>query len=173
VFIEVLKDRSPRTAPSAALATFNPESLVVDPGATSGDYLTGFLLGTRSALYEKNRESLTVTVPEVSASSVAMLIALFERAVGLYASLINVNAYHQPGVEAGKKAAAQVLKVQEKVVSFVAKAGRAVSVDEIADGIGEPEEAETVFKLVRHLAANERMEIQRGASIFEDRYLCS
>ena len=27
---------------------------------------------------------------------------LFERTVGLYGSLINVNAYHQPGVEAGK-----------------------------------------------------------------------
>ena len=35
-----------------------------------------------------------------------MLIALFERAVGFYAGLVNINAYHQPGVEAGKKAAA-------------------------------------------------------------------
>lgn len=32
-----------------------------------------------------------------------MLIALFERAVSFYASLVNINAYHQPGVEAGKK----------------------------------------------------------------------
>ena len=173
VFIEVLKDRSPRTVPSAALAQFSPETLVVEPNTTSGDYLTGFFLGTRSALFEKNRESLTVTVPDVSASSVAMLIALFERAVGLYASLINVNAYHQPGVEAGKKAAAQVLKVQEKVLSFIAQAGRKVSVDEIAQGIGEPDEKETIFKLVRHLIANERIGVQHGASIFEDRYLCS
>jgi glucose-6-phosphate isomerase len=102
-----------------------------------------------------------------------MLIALFERAVGLYASLINVNAYHQPGVEAGKKAAAQVLKVQEKLLAFVAKVGRAVSVDEIAEGIGEPDEAETVFKIVRHLSANGRINVQHGASIFEDRYLGS
>ena len=173
VFIEVLKDRSPRTAPSAALSNFNPESLVVEPGATSGDYLTGFLLGTRAALYENHRESLTVTVSEVSATSVAMLIALFERAVGLYASLINVNAYHQPGVEAGKKAAAQVLKVQEKLLAFVAKVGRAVSVDEIAEGIGEPDEAETIFKIVRHLSANGRINVQHGVSIFEDRYLGS
>lgn len=173
VFIEVLKDRSPRTVPSAALAQFSPETLVVEPKTTSGDYLTGFFLGTRSALFEKNRESLTVTVPDVSASSVAMLIALFERAVGLYASLINVNAYHQPGVEAGKKAAAQVLKVQETVLSFIAEAGRGVSVDEIAQGIGEPDEKETIFKLVRHLVANERIGVQLGASIFEDRYLCS
>jgi glucose-6-phosphate isomerase len=102
-----------------------------------------------------------------------MLIALFERAVGLYASLVSVNAYHQPGVEAGKKAAAQVLKVQEKILSFIGKAGRSVSVEEIAEGIAEPDEEETIFKLVRHLLANERLEVQRGASIFEDRYLCS
>jgi glucose-6-phosphate isomerase len=37
---------------------------------------------------------------------VGALIALFERAVGFYASLVGINAYHQPGVEAGKKAAA-------------------------------------------------------------------
>ena len=29
--------------------------------------------------------------------SVGALIALYERAVGLYASLVNINAYHQPG----------------------------------------------------------------------------
>ena len=48
----------------------------------------------------------------VNTRVVGGLIALFERAVGLYATLINVNAYHQPGVEAGKKAAAAVLARQ-------------------------------------------------------------
>jgi glucose-6-phosphate isomerase len=173
VFIEVLKDRSSRTVPSKTLQGFSPDLVSVEPGVTSGDYLTGFYLGTRSALFEKNRESISVTVQEVGEFSVGMLIALFERAVGLYASLVNVNAYHQPGVEAGKKAAAEVLKVQERVVSFIAKAGRAVSVQEIADGIGDSGSCEVVFKIVRHLSANERLEIQQGASVFEDRYVCS
>jgi glucose-6-phosphate isomerase len=35
------------------------------------------------------------------------VIALYERAVGLYAELVDINAYHQPGVEAGKLAAAR------------------------------------------------------------------
>jgi hypothetical protein len=35
------------------------------------------------------------------------LIAQFERAVGLYASLIGVNAYHEPWVEARKWAGHQ------------------------------------------------------------------
>ena len=74
--------------------------------------LHGFLLGTRTALFENDRESMTITVPRVDARTVGGLIALFERAVGLYASLIGINAYHQPGVEAGKKAAASILALQ-------------------------------------------------------------
>ena len=173
VFIEVLKDRSPRTHASALLSKLNPERLDVEPGVTSGDYLAGFLLGTRSALFERDRESVTVTVSEVSERTVGMLIALFERAVGLYASLININAYHQPGVEAGKKAAARVLALQEKVVTFVRTAGAPVGVDDIAAGVGSPDEVETVFKIVRRLAVNERVTIERGASLFEDRYYCA
>lgn len=99
-----------------------------------------------------------------------MLIALFERAVGLYAFLVNINAYHQPGVEAGKKAAAQVLAIQERMVAFVQQTGRPVTVEEIAGGIGEPDQAETIFKIARHLSANGRMEIQRAESAFNDRY---
>jgi glucose-6-phosphate isomerase len=97
VFIEVLADRQ---GPS-------PE---VEPGVTSGAYLQAFFLGTREALAGNGRASITLTIKQVDARSVGMLIALFERAVGLYASLLGINAYHQPGVEAGKKAAAETLK---------------------------------------------------------------
>lgn len=55
--------------------------------------------GTRSALYANDRESISVTIEEVTPSSVGALIALYERAVGLYASLVNINAYHQPGID--------------------------------------------------------------------------
>src|SRR6185295_18732628 len=89
--------------------------LEVEPGITSGDYLEGFLLGTRRALYEKGRDSITLTLKEISARSIGVLIAVYERAVGLYASLIGVNAYHQPGVEAGKKAAEEVIALERRV----------------------------------------------------------
>src|SRR4030081_932130 len=95
-FLEVDKDR--------ATGRFE-----VEEGVTSGDYLHGFLRGTRAALYEKSRESITISIPEVNAFNVGMLIALYERAVGFYASLVNINAYDQPGVEAGKKAATAIL----------------------------------------------------------------
>src|SRR5438094_533933 len=101
-FIEVQKDR-----------TATP--VKVENDFTSGDYLHGFLHGTRKALFENQRESITIGMPEVSAFSVGALIALYERAVGFYGSLVNINAYNQPGVEAGKKAATELLQLQAKV----------------------------------------------------------
>src|SRR5262249_51750528 len=129
----------------------------VEPGVTSGDFLEGFLLGTRGALYENGRESITLTLSQVSPFSVGALIALFERAVGLYASLININAYHQPGVEAGKKAAEKVIQLQGRIVAFlVSKSGQSFDVTQISRNIGSEREVETVFKVCEHLAANER-----------------
>ena len=92
-------------------------------------------------------------MPEVTASVVGQLIALYERAVGLYAALVNINAYHQPGVEAGKKAATGFLALKQAVVSNLREAG-AGTVEDIAGRIGQPDQAETVFKLLEHLVAN-------------------
>lgn len=138
-FVEVQKDRG--------TARFE-----VEEGVTSGDYLQGFLRGTRSALYESGRESITLTIPEVNAFYVGALIALYERAVGFYASLVNVNAYHQPGVEAGKKAATRVLELQKRVAGSLA-AGSGKTPEEIARELdADPED---VFHILRHLAAND------------------
>ncbi len=141
-FIEVLQDRA-------------LPSIEVEPAVTAGDYLHGFLHGTREALTERGRESLTLTLRQFNAGALGMLVALYERAVGLYAGLINVNAYHQPGVEAGKKAAADVIRLQNKVLTFLGAHGdEHFSVEEIAAAIGEPEAAETIFHLLEHAAAN-------------------
>jgi len=141
-FIEVLKDRQGR-------------SLVLDGKATSGDYLNAFLQGTRRALSEKDRESITLTIEKIDPRSIGTLIALYERAVGFYASLVNVNAYHQPGVEAGKKAAGLVIELQAKAFAFLEKEeGKSFTAEEIAAAIGAPEEAEMVFKLLEHASAN-------------------
>jgi glucose-6-phosphate isomerase len=145
VFIEVLKDRPGK-------------EMEVEPRTTSGDYLTGFLLGTRDALFEQARESVTITVDQVNSRTVGSLIALFERTVSFYASFINVNAYHQPGVEAGKKAAGEVLRLQQNVLEFLsAAAGRQLSVPEIASGVGASQYPDRVFRVCEHLAANGRL----------------
>ncbi len=130
------------------------EPLEVEPGVTAGDYLHGLLLGTRAALFENGRASLTLTVPRVDARTVGALIALFERAVGLYASLIGVNAYHQPGVEAGKKAATALLTLQGKVLAALTPEPR--DAPAIAAAAGTPDDVEAVFLLLEHLAASGR-----------------
>jgi glucose-6-phosphate isomerase len=139
-FIEVLKDRE-------------GEAFEVEPGVTSGDYLQGFFRGTRAALYESERDSITITLAEVTPFSVGALIALYERAVGFYASLVGINAYHQPGVEAGKKAAIHILDVQQRVKKVISDAkGKPQLAENIARQIdADPEE---VFHILNHLQAN-------------------
>ena len=159
-FIEVLKDRDGRS----------PE---VEHGVTSGDYLSSFLLGTRDALSEKGRESMTITIRRLDAKSLGALIALYERAVGLYASLVNINAYHQPGVEAGKKMAGTVVQLQADVLGLLKKnPGRPLSSEEIARLIGNPEHAEKVFRILEHLSVNPDHRVRRmaGRLPFESTY---
>jgi glucose-6-phosphate isomerase len=132
-------------------------ALEVEPGVTAGDYLHGFLLGTRAALAENERESLTLTLPRVDAQSLGALIALFERTVGLYASLIGINAYHQPGVEAGKRAAAAVLALQGRVLAALGPEPRTAA--QIAATAGAEAEIESVFLLLEHLVASGRAQL--------------
>ena len=129
----------------------------VDPGFTSGDYLQGFLRGTRAALAEKGRESITLSIGEVNAFSLGMLVGLFERAVGFYATLVNINAYHQPGVEAGKKAATNFLNQMALVLAALPTAGAGATADEIAAALGiDPEDA---WHMASHLAANGKAKV--------------
>ena len=122
---------------------------------TSGDYLQGFLLGTRDALSEKHRHSITLTVPDVSARTLGLLIALYERTVGLYASLIGINAYHQPGVEAGKKAAGGIIALRLKIGEVLAaEPGSPFTAEGLAAKLHQPDRVESVFKVLEHLAAN-------------------
>ena len=148
-FIEVLLDRQ-------------GESPQVEPGVTLGDYLSGLLQGTRQALYENQRESVTVTIPQVNPRTVGALIALYERAVGFYGFVVNVNAYHQPGVEAGKKAAAAVLDLQKQILEVLQKEGTSLSLTQLAEKAGASDQIEVIYKIVRHLHANQRGVVLEG-----------
>jgi glucose-6-phosphate isomerase len=139
----------------------------VEDGITSGDYLQGFLRGTRSALYENGRESITMSISEVKAFNIGLLIALYERAVGYYGSLVNINAYDQPGVEAGKKAASKLLQLQKQVKEELSGEGK--TAEEIARSIdADPED---VFHLLRHLASNAPgINVVPGEQAVDDRF---
>jgi glucose-6-phosphate isomerase len=74
IFVEVRNDRRG--------ARFELED-----GITSGDYLQGFLRGTRSASCEKGRESITMSIPEGNAFNIGLLIAVYERQLVITARL--------------------------------------------------------------------------------------
>jgi len=148
-FIETLRDHQ----------YANAAEVFVEDSVTSGDYLLGFLLGTQRALAEKGRRSLTITIPDSSARWLGALIALYERTVGLYGELVGINAYHQPGVEAGKKAAAGVLALQSRLLGSLTE--RPQSPLALCQAIGAESEVFTAWKILEHLAANGRVRSHR------------
>ena len=159
-FIEVLKDR-------------DTCSMEVEESVRSGDYLSGFLHGTREALSGNSRQSMTITLESVTPVSIGALIAVFERAVGFYASMIRINAYHQPGVESGKKAAIRYLEVQSAVLSAILVGrDKRQSVEEIAHSAGRTDDIEAVFRICRHLGSNEtvKTDLPIAKSTLESRY---
>ena len=141
-FIEVLKDQE-------------GTPIQVSDGITSGDYLQGFLMGTRAALHAKQRESITLTLDELTPFTLGVLIGLFERAVGLYAFVIGINAYHQPGVEAGKVAAENVIELNKQVINLLrTNPKRSFKVEDIASALNAISETESIFHLLNRFVRN-------------------
>jgi len=115
-------------------------------------YLSGFLQGPRTALTNQNRQSITITMGEFNVRNLGALIALFERAVSFYAELININAYDQPGVEAGKEAASDVILYQQKVKNII-DTGDKLKLSEICQMLNDPN-PEIIFFILRQLCFN-------------------
>jgi glucose-6-phosphate isomerase len=130
-------------------------SLEVESGVTAGDCLDGFYQGTRAALAERGRQSATLVLDRLDPAALGALIALFERAVGIYAELIDVNAYHQPGVEAGKLAARAVLDRQGRILAALRAAQRPLSLAELAEQL-TGDDPLALWQILRSLAANGR-----------------
>lgn len=155
-FVEVLRDRAGHSLKIARGSDKAP--------VTAGDYLTGFLLGSRQALADGGRESLTLTIDDITPFTIGVLVALYERAVGLYAAMIGVNAYDQPGVEAGKLAAEGSLDLQEAIVSHLNVGATSSTAEQVATALGQPDKAWLVFKICNHLAANGVLTRQGGGA---------
>jgi glucose-6-phosphate isomerase len=122
-----------------------PAMVEVEDGVTGADYLAAFQEGTAQALEEAGRCSLRMTMDRVNEYSLGEMIALFERAVGYYAAMIGINAYHQPGVQAGKEAAAGYLKIQRAIMRHGARG----DLDELAAAVRA--DRELVADIVRRL----------------------
>ncbi len=99
-FIEVLKDSL---------------NVPINNGVSMGDYLHGFQAGLSQALLDKGRQVISIAINEVNEFNLGMIIALYERAVAVYAELINVNAFHQPGVQSYKLASKTIIDLIENI----------------------------------------------------------
>jgi glucose-6-phosphate isomerase len=120
--------------------------------------LEGFLLGTRRALSDIGRPSITVTLRQLTVETLSALIALYERAVGFYASFVGINAYHQPGVEAGKKAASSLLALKKEILRIFAEdPSRSWTADEWLAHTGQNVLVDDVRKVMAYLEANGRL----------------
>jgi glucose-6-phosphate isomerase len=145
-----------------------PGQVEVEPGVECGDYLQGLLLGTRRALAEAGHPSIVVSLRQLDAFHLGALLALYERAVGLYAELVDVNAYHQPGVEAGKRAAAAVIALKAPLLA--ALEDEALTASQLAASVGSADVA-TIHAVLWRLAVNERgVAVEAGNSPADDRF---
>jgi glucose-6-phosphate isomerase len=141
-FVNVLSESAP-----------DPE---LPSGLRGGDLLSAFVCGTREALEAAGRPTVTLTLERLDAAALGALIALFERTVGLYGTLININAYDQPGVEAAKGAASAVLQLQGRVLAILGEGASGTAAD-LAELLGESERR--VFHVLRRLAATDRASV--------------
>ncbi len=74
-----------------------------------------------------------------------------------------MNAYHQPGVEAGKKAAAAVLALQQHAVEYVQQhPDESFTVEQLAERLDASDQVEALAHVLEHLAANKRYITHRG-----------
>ena len=140
-FIEVLKDVS---------------EYPVSPGIAMGDYLHGFMTGLSSALRQNGRSVIEIRLEKADAFNLGMLVALYERAVAAYAELIHINAFHQPGVQAYKLAAKNVINLlleAEKQLSGLGNFSGTVS--EFAAKLGLAAQEYELDGILAKLAVNE------------------
>ena len=158
-FIHVMRDLC--GAAWASGGAFDVE-VQVRPEIASGDCLLALLLGTRSALHDKKHPSISLFVDRLDAMSLGEIVALYERAVGFYATLVGINAYNQPGVEESKKRAGIALDIQLKALAALkARQPEPATAAEIAleaDLVGWEE---TVYLILRHLASNSTRGVRR------------
>jgi glucose-6-phosphate isomerase len=121
----------------------------IEPGITLDDYLYASLYATRAALWSAGRQSITIELDALTPWTLGALIALFERAVGLYAELIDVNAYDQPAIE--KDIARGTLELQQELLA-VLHPSRPRRAEELAAAVGRRSDSDLALRLLERLA---------------------
>ena len=148
-FIEVMRDA---------------EDIPLNDKGNMGDYLHSFMRGLAVTIDQKKRMAVTMEIRAISPDNLGAIIALYERAVAIYAEFINVNAFNQPGVQAYKLAAKGMLEIKEKLFSHLPRpvSGNA---EELAAMAGLSDRLYAVLGWLNRAAANpERFNVERKYS---------
>ncbi|MCL1976411.1 MAG: glucose-6-phosphate isomerase [Firmicutes bacterium] len=139
----------------------------------SGEDLETSFLTTRRLLSTLGRKSITITLPKIEAASLGALVALWERSVGIYAAMLNINAYDQPAVEQLKQGFSSLSELKDCLKAhLIAHPERAFTLNQLREVLDTPIEQEYLFKWLRYFVSNSNSSIHTlpGASIWEDRY---
>ena len=108
---------------------------------------------------------------EITPQSLGALIALFERAVGLYASLIGINAYDQPGVEEGKRVAKDLIDLSLRIQSLInTHRNEIFTTISIANILKIEGKKVLIYKILKHLNANGKVQKIDTSNSFSAEY---
>jgi glucose-6-phosphate isomerase len=132
----------------------------------AGDLQFSLMEGTRTALHRAHRSTVTIQLPNADARALGALLALFERAVGIYAELADINAYDQPDVEHGKRAAREHLQAIEKVKA--ALSAKPMTAVEIAQNVNL--EPGRTWRILCHLCTTHRAQSNIGKCPSDDSF---
>lgn len=106
IFIEVDKFRNDVKIPRIFK---NESSAGFLQGKSFSDLMKAEKKGTEISLTQNHRPNYTITLSCISEETIGELIYFWELTTAYAGKLYNVNAFNQPGVEAGKKATALLL----------------------------------------------------------------
>jgi glucose-6-phosphate isomerase len=93
-----------------------------------GRQLLAFVKGTENALLNNRRSFITTAFDRCNMFNLGMMVALEERIVTILGAFRNINAYDQPGVQDGKKAAQHMntisLSLEKKINERLKSGGK-------------------------------------------------
>ena len=143
-------------------ATPQPTALLDD----AADLQFALMTGTQTALSEVGQVVVSIRVPVLNEAALGALIALLERTVSLTAEFLDINAYDQPGVEAGKIEARTQLSTMKRIAQELGEAPRTAR--ELATSLGL--DAASAWRICHHLSGQGKAALIPGKTPSDDRF---
>ena len=104
IFLHVLKHRE-----DIEIGSDLPKNLAHINNKKMSEIINAALMGTAQSLTKNKRPNITINISKINEESIGALFMLFEFQVALLGLLYKVDAFNQPGVEAGKVITKEIL----------------------------------------------------------------